>query len=370
MPCGAGRRPGSARGPAWTPCWPCAGHEREQHPVQREPDGQEHDVPADERPEPEDPQRYERARHPRLDHDEQREQDCRPYEHSDRAWVAPAGLRGGHDGEDEEHEGGRDGQSAADVEVAQRTAVAALAHQQRAEHHQHDDDRHVDQEHRLPAEARRQQPTDEQPGRRAEPTQPAPDGERLVALGTLGERRHHQRERSGRHDRGREPLHRPRREQHGRRPRQPADQRREPEQRQPCDEDPAPAEEVGHAPAEQHQAAEGQGVAGEHPLHDLDRHPQVGLHRRHGRQHDRRVEDDHEEGGAEHRQRPPAQGVGRSLPGADDIGGVGLVHGSSRFGGVHTRTDIPRAAKSSMSSGTGPGLYLCGGTDDRPGGRR
>ena len=49
-------------------------------------------------------------------------------------------------------------------------------------------------------------------------------------------------------------------------PREPAEERRDGEEHDAGEEDPAPAEQVGGAPAEQEEAAEGDRVRGDHPL--------------------------------------------------------------------------------------------------------
>src|SRR5919197_1310314 len=68
---------------------------------------------------------------------------------------------------------------------------------------------------------------------------------------------------------------------------------------------PAP-EQVGRPSSEQEQAAEGERVGAQHPLQALLREADVRLDRGQRHEHDRAVEDHHEEGAAEERERPPA----------------------------------------------------------------
>ena len=66
------------------------------------------------------------------------------------------------------------------------------------------------------------------------------------------------------------------------------------EDRHPGDEQAPPADQVGHAPAEQQEAAEHQRVAVDDPLQRGVGDVEVGLDRRQRDVHDGRVEDDHE----------------------------------------------------------------------------
>ena len=92
---------------------------------------------------------------------------------------------------------------------------------------------------------------------RAAPAHRAPDSERLVPLGAFLERRRDDRERRGREDRGAEALHRASRDQHPLGVGQTAGERGGREQRD-ADHEHAPApEQIGRAPAEEQEAAEG-----------------------------------------------------------------------------------------------------------------
>ena len=72
------------------------------------------------------------------------------------------------------------------------------------------------------------------------------------------------------------------------------------------DEHLAGAEQVGQAAAEQQQPAERDHVGVEHPRQVLGGEAQVGLHLRQGHADDGRVHDDHELGGGDEAERPPA----------------------------------------------------------------
>jgi hypothetical protein len=67
---------------------------------------------------------------------------------------------------------------------------------------------------------------------------------------------------------------------------------------------------VGRAAAQQQQAAEAEQVSAQDPLRGIGGEPQVLLDRREAEDHDLRVEDHHEEGKAQQRQRLPATRVG------------------------------------------------------------
>jgi hypothetical protein len=69
------------------------------------------------------------------------------------------------------------------------------------------------------------------------------------------------------------------------------------------EEEAPPAEQVGSAPAEQEQPAEGERVGGHHPLQVGEGEAEVGLDRRQRHVHDRNVEHDHELRRAEERKR-------------------------------------------------------------------
>src|SRR5262249_21893887 len=159
----------------------------------------------------------------------------------------------------------------------------------------------VDEEDPLPAGAVDEWAAD-QPGRGgADGAEPAPDPKRLVPLGALLERGCDDRERSRGHDRGAGALDDTGGKERGGR-----------EEEDTGHEQAAAPEQVGRPSTEQEQAAEGERVGAQHPLQVLFREAEVGSDRRQRDEHDRAVEEHHEEGAAEERERPPAAGIGCS----------------------------------------------------------
>ena len=185
---------------------------------------------------------------------------------------------------------------------------------ERQEQHQRPDG-DVDEEDPLPAEVLRQDPAEEHARRGARAPERAPDPQRLVALGALAKGRRHDREGGRRDDRRAEALHGARADQDVGAVGEPAGKRGEREDDEPDDEDQPPPEQVGHPAAEQEEAAEGDRVGGDHPLHGLLGDVEVDLDRRNRDVHDRDVENGHEERGADDREdQPAAVGCGTHLP--------------------------------------------------------
>ena len=193
--------------------------------------------------------------------------------------------------------------------------VAALVEQPRGDQRGRDPDRHVHEQHPLPAGPLGEHAAEQHAGRAARAGDGAPDAERLVALGALGEGRGDDRERGGGDQRGAEALHGARRDQHDVALGEPAGERREREQPHAVDEHAPPAEQVGQAAAEQQEAAEEERVGVHDPgqvvLGEVEGAPDRGQ----GHVHDRGVEHDHELGHGE-------QGEGEIL----GAGGVGWAH--------------------------------------------
>ena len=109
-----------------------------------------------------------------------------------------------------------------------------------------------------------------------------------------------------RDDRAADALHGARRDQHPLRRREPAGERREREERDPEQEQPAMAVEVAEPAAEQQEAAEGQQVGVDDPRERGLREAEVVPDRRQRDVHDRRVEHDHQVAEAEDDQRDRA----------------------------------------------------------------
>jgi hypothetical protein len=131
------------------------------------------------------------------------------------------------------------------------------------------------------------------------PTAPPEPAERAVALRALGEGRGQDGERGGRQDRRAEALEGARRDQLALGGRQAAEQRREREQDEADGEDAAAAEQVGHATAEQQEAAEDERVGVDDPGQVLLGEIEVAADRRQRHVDDRGVEHDDELGRGE-----------------------------------------------------------------------
>ena len=139
----------------------------------------------------------------------------------------------------------------------------------------------------------------------------APDAEGACPLPRLRERGGQDRQGRRRQHRRAQPLHGPGGHQGLGSRRESAHQAGGREQRQPGDEDPAPAEQVRGAAAEQQEPRERERVGVHHPLEPRRAEPQVGAHRGQRHRHDRHVQDHHELTEAGDRQdRAPACGGG------------------------------------------------------------
>jgi hypothetical protein len=130
--------------------------------------------------------------------------------------------------------------------------------------------------------------------------------ERLVAIGSLGEGRRHDRQGRRRDDRRPDALHRTRGDEHPGAARETARERGRREQDEPSDEDDSSAQEVRDPPAEQQEPSERDRVGGERPLHRRFGDVEVFLDRRDRDCHDRNVEDGHEEGRPDDGKNQPA----------------------------------------------------------------
>ncbi len=190
--------------------------------------------------------------------------------------------------------------------MAVRQVSPALAEQHRRQRDRRDGHGHVDEEDPRPAQVRGEHAAEQDAHRGAAPGGRAVDAEREVALAALGEGRHQQRERGRGEQRAAEALEAAEGDQRALRPGQPAEERARSEERQPGDEQPPPAEQVGEPTAKQKRSAEEDRVSGDHPLQVLLREPEVGFDRRQRDVHDRDVENDHELRGDDQCQCAPA----------------------------------------------------------------
>ena len=127
---------------------------------------------------------------------------------------------------------------------------AAFLQQHGSESDRGDADRDVDEEDPRPVQVRGQDAAEQDADRCAATRGGAVDPEREIPLAALCKRGHQERERGGREQRAPEALHCAERDQRGLRPREPAEERADREEREPCDEDPPTPEQVGDPAAE------------------------------------------------------------------------------------------------------------------------
>ena len=213
----------------------------------------------------EDRERHERLAVAALDDDEGGEERERQRAEDDRLRRAPAGVVGVDERVDEQRQTGRDRHGAADVEGALGGLVVALGQQARGEQRGGDADRHVDEQDPLPAEVLGEHAAEQHARGAARAGDGAPDAQRAVALGALGEGVGHDRQRGGGDERGAEALQGARGDEPDVGLRQAAEQRGEREDDEADHEELAAAQEVGEAAAEQQEAAEGEGVGVDDP---------------------------------------------------------------------------------------------------------
>ena len=208
-----------------------------------------------------------------------------------------------------------------------RPTSRALDQQPRREQRGDDADRHVDEQHPLPAGPLGQHAAEQHAGRAAGARDRAPDAQRGVALGALLEGGGDDRQRGGRDQRGAEALHGAGDDQPQLALGEAAGQRGDREEDEARDEHAPPAEQVGQAAAEQQEAAEDQGVGVDDPGQVVLGEVEVLADRRQRDVDDRRVEDDDELGGREKGERQPLVG-----------GGVGGRQGGANLRGLWTVT--------------------------------
>ena len=158
----------------------------------------------------------------------------------------------------------------------------------------------------MPADRLRQRAAGQQADRGARGGHEAVDADRLALLLGLGEHRHDHAEDHGGGQRAADALHEAGADEQLLVRGQAAGQRGRGEEREAGEEDAPTTDQVTEAAGEQQQAAERDQVAVDHPGEGRLREAEVLLDRRQRDVHDRRVEDDHHEAGAEDEQRGPA----------------------------------------------------------------
>ena len=270
-------------------------------------------VRARQRAQPEDPHRQERCGRPQLDDHEGGDERRRCGEQAGGGGRCPAMLARPGQRVDEQHEAARDRAGSGRVEVAMIEIRAALAQQQRRQNEHDRARRHVDEEDPRPAERARQQAAEQHARGCTASRDGAPDAEREIPLRALLERRRQDRQRGRSEKRRAEPLQRAKGDQRAFGPGEPVQEGADGEEHEAGHEHAPSAEQVGGTAAQEQDAAEEDGVGGDHPLQPLLAEVQIGLDRRQRHVHDGDVEHDHELSGHEDRQCEPALAVRDSL---------------------------------------------------------
>ncbi len=245
-------------------------------------------------PQPEDRERHQRITLASLDRHERDQQHHGRGQADDRSGRAPADVDRVDDGVYEQRQPGGDGHRSGDVERVAGLFAAALAQDARGQRGGDQPDRDVDEQHPAPVQPAGQDPAQQDPGGAAGPGDRAPDAERAVALGPVGERGGDDRQCGGGDDRGAQALDRASDDQPCLGLRQAAGQRGQREDDQSEHEHAASPQQVGHPPAQQQKAAERQRVGIHDPGQVVAGEVQVSADRRQRDVHDRRVDHDHE----------------------------------------------------------------------------
>jgi hypothetical protein len=241
-----------------------------------------------------------------FDSDERRQQDRGGSEQAECLGRAPAGVRGVDDRVDQQRQTGGDGDGTGGVEVARGRERARLGDVPRREGRDRDRHRHVDPQHPLPAEAIGEDAAEQHSCGAAGARDRTPGPERLVALGAVAEGVHDDRQRGGGDDRRAQALGGAGGDQLALVRGESGQQRGERDDSEAGEEDPPATQQVGHAAAEEQEAAEGQHVGVDDPGEVLLGEVQPLADRGQGDVHDRRVENDDELGEAEQREGDPA----------------------------------------------------------------
>ena len=211
---------------------------------------------------------------------------------------------------DQGDEAQRGGDRAGDV-VAGVAAGARLGDQGAGEQGGHDGDRSVHRQAPAPREVLGQDAAEQQAQGGAATGDRAHDAEGLGALLRVVEADADQGQGGGREEGGEPALEGAGSDEQPQVGGQAADERGQGEAAEADEEGPLATPVVRDAPAEQQEAAEGQGVGGDDPLHVRGGDLQVGRGAGDREVHDRRVEDDHQLGDGDDRQRLEPPGVGR-----------------------------------------------------------
>ena len=172
--------------------------DEEEHREQRHADQQPDDVGAAQGSVSEDRERHQRITLAALNCHERDQQHPGCGQADDRPGRSPADADRVHDGVDEQRQPRGDGDRPGDVERVAGLLAAALAERAGGERGRDQADRDVDEQHPAPAQPAGQDPAEQHSGGAAGAGHRAPDAERAVALGPVGERGGDDRQRSGR----------------------------------------------------------------------------------------------------------------------------------------------------------------------------
>ena len=156
----------------------------------------------------EDRERHQRITLAQLDRHERDQQHHGRGQADDRPGRPPADVDRVDDGVHEQRQPAGDGHRPGDVEGVAGLFAAALAERAGGERGGDQPDRDVDEQHPAPAQPAGQDPAQQHPGGAAGARHRAPDAERAVALGPVGERGGDDRQRGGGDDRGAQALDR------------------------------------------------------------------------------------------------------------------------------------------------------------------
>ena len=207
---------------------------------------------------------------------------------------------------DADHHRARDQQRAEHVGALRQADALVVGDVAQRQQRGRDADRNVDEEDPVPADGLRQRPAGQQADGRAGRRDEAVDADRLRLLARLREHRHDHAQDHGRRQRAADALREARADQQRLARGEAAQQRREREERKAAQEHAPATDQVAEPPGQQQQPAERDQVGVDDPRQRRLREAEIRLDRRQRDVHDRGVEDDHHEAGAEHDQRGPA----------------------------------------------------------------
>jgi hypothetical protein len=248
-----------------------------------------------------------------LDRDERGEQDQGAGALAEDRGAGPSVLVAAQQREDEQEQPAGQRDLPGPVEAA-GDGVARLLHVGARDGDAEQPDREVDQEDPAPVQAARESAADERSDGERGADRRAIGGERPGALADVRIGVGQQRQRDGEHDRGADPLDRAHRVQHGDVPGRGTTERRDGEDRQAGQEQPAAAEPVGERAGDEDRGGERERVGVDDPLQARQARVEVLGDARERRVHDGDVEHEHRGGRADHHERP-ALGAHVGAPG-------------------------------------------------------